>query len=306
MKPFKVTHILAATDLRETNLPALRCARFFADRLAAKLTIMYTDPIAYPVDFVTPRQGFYVSATPEHQANLEEEIETFVAPAMAGRPYELDLTVGQPIPAILQTAQERKADLIVMGAHQQHGWRHLLLGSVSDGVIHGSRCPVLAIAGDAPTFQENRPCAVTEILCPVNFTEVAHDALEVAAGLAQAFGAHLTIVHVVEPGEVTTVSADEERIREWVGPEVRERCSYREIVVRGGPSERVLDCVDDLRADLLVIGAQHKIFRNATVIGTTTERLVRFSSAPVLVVPREPVSRSKKAKQEREKALAAH
>jgi nucleotide-binding universal stress UspA family protein len=48
----------------------------------------------------------------------------------------------------------------------------------------------------------------------------------------------------------------------------------------------VLDCADDLGADLIVIGAQHERFRDETVIGTTTERLIRFARVPVLTVPR--------------------
>jgi hypothetical protein len=44
-----------------------------------------------------------------------------------------------------------------------------------------------------------------------------------------------------------------------------------------------------------VIGAQHKLFRDATVIGTTTERLIRFASCSVLVVPRQVVRRGSHA-----------
>lgn len=78
-----------------------------------------------------------------------------------------------------------------------------------------------------------------------------------AVGLADAFGARLTIVHVLEAGEVMDVKAEEARVRRWIALELQETCSYRELVVRGGPAERVLDCADDVGADLLVIGAQH-------------------------------------------------
>ena len=39
-------------------------------------------------------------------------------------------------------------------------------------------------------------------------------------------------------------------------------------------------------ASLMVIGAQHKWFSDATVIGTTTERITRFAKCPVLTVVR--------------------
>jgi nucleotide-binding universal stress UspA family protein len=38
------------------------------------------------------------------------------------------------------------------------------------------------------------------------------------------------------------------------------------------------------RADLLVIGAQHRRFADATVMGTTTVRVVRHSPIPVLTI----------------------
>jgi nucleotide-binding universal stress UspA family protein len=108
---------------------------------------------------------------------------------------------------------------------------------------------------------------------------------------------------VLETDDVTNVTTDEERVRRWVAPELQDATSYRELIVRGGPAERVLDCADDLGADLLVIGAQHKLFRDATVIGTTTERLIRFAPCPVLIVPRAAVRRP--AKKERAEAVGA-
>ena len=75
--------------------------------------------------------------------------------------------------------------------------------------------------------------------------------------------------------------------------------------MRGGPAERVLDCADDLDCDLLVVGAQHKLWRDDTVIGTTTERLIRFASTPVLVVPRAAAHHPMHAEQRRERGSEA-
>jgi len=281
MKPFVITSILAPTDLSDSSIPALRYARLFADRFAAKLTVMYTDPILYPVDLA----GLADSA---HQATLSGYVERHAGVIMEGRPYNIDVTIGQPVPTILAAAKERNADFIVMGTHLRHGWRRALLGSVSEGVLHGSECPVLTVA-TRDGYVGAMPYAITNIMCPVNFTDVARESVHAAARLAEAFGAHLTIVHVLDADEVLDMKADEERVRRWVSPELQDVCSYRALVVRGGAAERVLDCADDVGSDFLVVGAQHKLFRDATVLGTTTERLIRFASCPVLVVPRQAV-----------------
>lgn len=287
MQSFAVRHILSPTDLSEASVPALRYARLLAERFAARLTVMYADPIVYPVDYVAAN-GFYTAPALQEQAVLLRELEEHVRPELENCQYEGHVTVGQPVAAIVAAAEERKADMIVMGTHLRHGWRRALLGSVSEGVIHRSPCPVLTVAGD-DRFVGAAPYAVTNIMCPVNFSDVAGDALRVAAKLAEGFGARLTIVHVVETGQAAGTVADEERVRRWVAPQLQDVCFIRELVVRGRPAERVLDCADDLACDLLVVGAQQKLFRDSTILSTTTERLIRFASTPVLVVTHDAV-----------------
>lgn len=46
---------------------------------------------------------------------------------------------------ILDTAEKRAADLIVMATHGRSGVRRLLLGSIAEKVIHSAPCPVLAV-----------------------------------------------------------------------------------------------------------------------------------------------------------------
>ncbi len=42
-------------------------------------------------------------------------------------------------------AKSKKIDLIVMSSHGRTGWDKLILGSVANGVIQRTRCPVLLI-----------------------------------------------------------------------------------------------------------------------------------------------------------------
>ena len=285
-------NILATVDMSEADAPPLRYARLFAQTFAARLTVMHSDPIAFPADVAGPVSGFYGPVTPEHQERLREEVENHVAPFLPGVTHEIDATVGRPTQAILRTADDLKADLIITGAHRRRGWIRALLGSVSDGVLHGADCPVL-VAPEVRGASES--AAVTRILCPINFTEVARESLRVASRLASAFGAYLVIAHVIEPDAVADLAADEKRVKEWIDPELQGSGEYRQTILRGGAAERVLDFADETRSDLLVIGAQHRLFRDTTVIGTTTERLLRFASSPVMVVPRQAVASGKKA-----------
>jgi len=46
---------------------------------------------------------------------------------------------------IVSFSKSKKIDLLVMGAQGITGWDKLILGSVTDGVVHRVRCPVLIV-----------------------------------------------------------------------------------------------------------------------------------------------------------------
>ena len=50
---------------------------------------------------------------------------------------------GSPDSRIVETAEEIGADLIVIGSHGYNTWERLLLGSVSNSVVHHAPCSVL-------------------------------------------------------------------------------------------------------------------------------------------------------------------
>ncbi len=283
MRELQIDRILVPTDLSEPGLIALRYARFLAGRFSAGLMLVYAEPMIFPGRELGVLPA-YVSATPEHVNALELRIRTYAEETLRGLTYIVAATDGDPVPSIVHKAKESQADLIVMATHGLRGWRRAILGSVTERVLHEQTCPVISISRSSDQAA-NVPPSITKILCPINFTPAARVSLEYAARLAAAFECELVVVHVTAQQDAIRARAAEEDVREWMGVEMLNRCSVRQLVLRGGPAERVLDCAEDLNADLMVIGAQHKMFRDVTTIGTTTERIVRFAKIPVLTVP---------------------
>lgn len=60
-----------------------------------------------------------------------------------------DILFGSPDSRIVETAEEIGADLIVIGSHGYKRWERLLLGSVSDSVVHHAHCSVLVVRSAA-------------------------------------------------------------------------------------------------------------------------------------------------------------
>jgi nucleotide-binding universal stress UspA family protein len=56
-----------------------------------------------------------------------------------------ELLTGSPESRIVEKAEETEADLIIVGSHGYNRWERLLLGSVSDSVLHHAPCSVLVV-----------------------------------------------------------------------------------------------------------------------------------------------------------------
>ena len=55
------------------------------------------------------------------------------------------LVQGVTVETILNEASKLEVDMIVDGSHGRGAMYQLLVGSVSEGVLHGSKCPILVV-----------------------------------------------------------------------------------------------------------------------------------------------------------------
>lgn len=56
-----------------------------------------------------------------------------------------EILFGSPESRIVETAETINADLIIIGSHGYKSWERLLLGSVSDSVVHHAPCSVMVV-----------------------------------------------------------------------------------------------------------------------------------------------------------------
>jgi len=285
METFGYDRILVPTDMSDFGSLALRFAAMFHDRLASRITLLYADETYFPIDVLEMPAGYYLENATETKSKLQEKLREYANAQLPGVAVETTIADGAPARAIAETAKQMRADLIVMGTHGRRGWRRALLGSVTEAVLHETNVPVLTVT---PGTMSDAVPAVRTIVCPVNFTYIAREALHHASAMAEAFDAELVVVYVAEAIQTPKLPEVEAAFSLWVGPAVRERVRYRLTMVgEGEPAECVLTTAADVDADLIVLGAQHKFFSDATVIGATTQRITRFARCPVLTVARK-------------------
>jgi nucleotide-binding universal stress UspA family protein len=140
--------IVVGTDGSETAAEAVRQAVDLAKAVGAKVQLVSAyEPVsgqrireerqAAPDDVqwsINPRED--VDATLNDAAEIAEE---------AGVDAERFARQGDPADAILDVAEETKADLIIVGNKGMTGARRFLLGSVPNKVSHHAPCSVLII-----------------------------------------------------------------------------------------------------------------------------------------------------------------
>jgi nucleotide-binding universal stress UspA family protein len=84
------------------------------------------------------------AAMKEQQRDNERRLAAFVGgPAGHALRVKCSVTTGDPSAAIVATARDVHADLIVMAVHPRHGFGHWLRGSVTERVVHDAPCHVL-------------------------------------------------------------------------------------------------------------------------------------------------------------------
>ncbi len=78
---------------------------------------------------------------------VSKEFESFESTAKKGKvSFRSEIIESKSVTkTIVSYAKSKKIDLIVMGAQGITGWDKLILGSVTDGVVHRVRCPVLIL-----------------------------------------------------------------------------------------------------------------------------------------------------------------
>ncbi|MCS6915011.1 MAG: universal stress protein [Myxococcales bacterium] len=145
-------HIVVATDLDETSMPALRLAVDLARPLGARITVLHViEPIAMP-------PGLEAYALEGMPADWEQRVERGRFSAVeqrleallrehqgSGVPLSAKVVAGLLPGALTEAAEEMGADLLVLGTHGRSGVAHFLLGSVAEKVVRTAPCPVLTV-----------------------------------------------------------------------------------------------------------------------------------------------------------------
>ncbi len=203
-----------------------------------------------------------------------------------------------PAETIVQVAEARRADLIVMSTHDYAGLTRWLLGSVTEKVLRGATVPVLV------TRTELLP---RRGLVPLDGSELAEGALPYAPAVARHTGASVTLFHALQVPELDPRDVEYlETIERGLGRQFREvsRIHASEYLkqrlepFRGGevavdfsvveaedPAAAIVDTAEGQGYDVVVMVTHGRTGLSRWVYGSVTEKVLGAGRVSILTVP---------------------
>jgi nucleotide-binding universal stress UspA family protein len=139
-------NILVAIDLSNASQKILDKAKTIAIALPAKVCLLHV--IEGGPDFLDDEPDLQSSSDqsqqefPQEHKSLQKEVDGL---RQSGIETKGLLSQGSVVDVILQKSKQLEIDIIIVGTHGHGGVHHMIFGSVSEGVLRNTSCPVLVI-----------------------------------------------------------------------------------------------------------------------------------------------------------------
>jgi len=207
------------------------------------------------------------------------------------------LMEGSAVDEILDLAGELGAGLVVIGSRGLGPVKRLVLGSVSEGVVHHAACPVLVLRGGAQAWPPQK------VIVGENASVGAKGAGYLAAAVGKLFGAKMLLVRAypklpemdAEGREFNARMIDDELRREEWKLEERVREIEEAFGIRpkiemaaGDPAACILRAAQEegkAERTLIAVGSRGLGAIRRLRLGSVSTKVLRAARGPVLIHP---------------------
>lgn len=306
MKSFQ--NILFPIDLSDTSVKMVPFVKTAVQTLSARLHLLFVvRDFAYFSDV-------YVSETTiaTFKQNIlegaEKSLQEFRRDHLAALPdVQLGLRAGDIAEEILAYAADNKIDLLLLGTHGRKGLEKIFFGSVAERVLKSSPLPVLLV--NPYRYAAKRKASVEtysvkRILIPVDLSEISSRIVGPAKGVAEAFGADMTLLsvartysyfnamyvpdHTLENFEREVLEGRKRKMDEFRRVHFENDANVRTRILSGDIPETILQFGESENADLIIMGTHGRKALNRVMFGSVAERVAKSAAVPVLLIKPEP------------------
>jgi len=237
-----------------------------------------------------------------------EYLQAVAASFAAAAEVKCTVELGEPAGTIIDLAAAQAGTLIAMTTHGYSGTRRWLLGSVADKVLHGSTNHLLLVRpadGDA-----GGEASLKTMVVPLDGSLLAEKVLPIATELASRLTLEIVLVRVLTrlyfgpPDTILPLFSQNvlnqkelwaqasAEVDEYLASKVEELRAQELPYVSslllessaGGAAAEIIDLARKTPANLVAMSTHGRSGVGRRVLGSVTERVVRYSNDPVLVL----------------------
>jgi universal stress protein E len=282
-----MVRILCATDLLPKSEAAIERAGVLSDQIGADLTLLHV---------VVPG---------ESERALEQTLQTAQAHTRArGRPPlwranrapNVAVRAGNPSRIILDTVEQSKARLLVLGPHRKRPLRDVLEGTIAEKALAKRSCPVLIV-------QDEARGPYRRVMLALDLSEASSSAIRAAESLVLAPESDAKVVYAHEPPyqgmlhyagvgmeSVVRYANGWEReaknaVRDLLKFESADFARYDIHIEQQGATVAIVRAMERYRPDLLVMGTHGGGRLRRALVGSVANQVLHEATCDVLIVP---------------------
>ena len=274
-------------------------ARFLAKALAIPVELLgVVDPEAL-IAFSDPARGRHVDLlVAESTSSTALYLET-TARSFQGVQVKVAVGKGKPEDVVIEKAAADKDTLIVMATHGRSGIQRWLLGSVADKVLHGATNHLFLVRASEQGKTDGEAALQTAIV-PLDGSGLAEQVLPYVLDLTKKMKLKVVLMRAYAlPPAISTedygyYSAElldhlESEARDYLAGKVNEVKQkgvddVAPVVNVGYGAEEIITLARSTPDDFIAMCTRGRSGMQRWVLGSVTDRVVRHSGDPVLII----------------------
>lgn len=270
----RLRRILLATVGSVYSEGAIREAINLAKKCSSKLYAVSV------VEVLTDYEAFSPQKVEESlEIKAKGHLETIKTKAAnEGLECEIIISHGDPHKCIVDEAESKNVDMIVVGRRGMKGLKKLLVGEVAAKVIGYSSCKVLVVPKAAEITYKN-------ILVATDGSSNSEAAVTEAIGIAKQCGSKIIALSSIRSiDEQDNATTNVNRVVELAQ---KEGVSVEALTPMGRSYEAIVEVAGGKGVDLIVVGTYGKTGLKKMLMGSSTERVIGLAGCAVMIVKGE-------------------
>jgi nucleotide-binding universal stress UspA family protein len=295
------TNLLIPLDGSTTAEKVLPYGRSLAGKLGIPVELIGIVDIAAMATHMAAEKARYLDAFIAAGERSSDDYLKRIAKTFPGQSVKCSVAKGRPEEAIIEKAAAEKGTLIAMATHGRSGINRWLLGSVAEKVLRGTANPLLLVRATehVDTVGEAN---LKSVVVPLDGSKLAESVLPSATSLAKLLNLEVILLRAYDLPATAYYGSEDylpnyEELKSRLKDEAR---SYLEtkvtalkleglakvtpVLMEGSGADEIISFARKNPDTLVAMCTHGRSGVKRWVLGSVTEKVVRHSDDPVLVV----------------------